>query len=544
MYKTAQPGSFALKSLFIDILFEKRTLQPSTKLLAGFHEMGKYMLTQRRSGILLHPTSLSGAQPLGSLGSEAYAFVDALVESGQSIWQILPLGPSGYNNCPYSCFSTFAGNPLLINLELLTETGELEKSDLPSMPPTSDRVDFAAAEQIIIPRLKFACDNFTRNQSAERHRQFYQFCAEQAHWLEDYALYQALRHQYDMLPWNHWPEVWALRDKATLRQRHIKLEREIELHKFFQFIFFEQWFKLKKYANERGILIFGDLPIFVAEDSADVWSQQRFFHLDEHGKPTLVAGVPPDYFSATGQHWGNPLYRWDKLEENHFSWWKARFQWNVELFDLLRVDHFCGFSACWAIPSEHETAEHGYWMDVPGEQLFQQLMQDNVKLPLIVEDLGIITDDVIALRDRYHFPGMKILQFAFDSGAVNPYLPHNLVPNSVVYTGTHDNDTSLGWWDSIGPEQQQRVENYLRTPCTEMPWPLIETSFASVSILAISPLQDILSLPTTSRMNIPGSANGNWEWRMNKDQFTAEIRSRLRNLSHLYGRNLCNSTEM
>lgn len=502
------------------------------------------MLTERRSGILLHPTSLPGRQPAGSLGKEAYAFIDALVEAGQSVWQILPLGPTGYGNCPYSCFSAFAGNPFLINLSLLTETGELKKTDLPPSFPATDRVDFASAHEKILPLLDSACSNFKHTASTERRTQFDQFCNEQAFWLDDYALFQSLRKRYGLQAWNTWPEQIRRRDESAMVQARDELASTIYDHKIIQFFFFDQWFRLKRYANDRGVLVFGDLPIFVAENSADVWSNQRFFHLDDKGKPTLVAGVPPDYFSTTGQRWGNPLYRWDKMEEDNFSWWKARFNWNLNLFDLLRVDHFRGFSACWAIPSDQQTAEHGYWLEAPGKQLFNQLCQNADNLPLIAEDLGIITPDVTHLREHFKLPGMKILQFAFDSGPDNPYQPHNLVPHSVTYTGTHDNNTTLGWWRSIDAQMKHQIKTYLRNPCHEMPWPLIETALSSVSLLALCPIQDALTLPSSSRMNTPGTAHDNWQWRMKKGAFTPEIRSRLRNLSYLYGRNLCITTEM
>lgn len=505
---------------------------------------GDLMLTQRRSGILLHPTSLPGTQPLGSLGKEAYEFVNFLVEAGQSVWQILPLGPTGYGNCPYSCFSAFAGNPYLINLALLAESGDLKRSDLPPPCQTEDRGNFDSAQDKLLPLLKLACENFRKNADPPRHQGFDSFCAGQAFWLNDYAFYQAMRDNQKYQCWQQWPETVRLRTQETLEHYNNQLQDEIYWHKYLQFVFFEQWFALKKYANQKGILIFGDLPIFVAEDSSDVWAHQEKFYLDENGYASLVAGVPPDYFSATGQRWGNPLYHWDKMALDHYAWWKARFRWNFELFDLLRVDHFRGFSACWTIPSDHATAEYGEWLNVPGKELFYQLKDELGSLPIIAEDLGIITADVIQLRDQFNFPGMKILQFAFDSGPDNPYLPHNLVTNSVIYTGTHDNNTSLGWWQALDSASKQRIKDYLHNSCREMPWPLIETALASVSSLAIIPMQDALSLPATSRMNTPGTATGNWQWRMQQDIGYTEIADRLKALSHLYSRNLCNTTEM
>ena len=502
------------------------------------------MLTQRRSGILLHPTSLPGKQSIGSLGQEAYDFVDFLEATGQSVWQTLPLGPTGYGHCPYSSFSAFAGNPLLINLALLVEAGDLQQSELLQSSPETTRADFTAATKLQLPVLHSACENFKQRGTPARQQAFNNFCHQQAFWLDDYALFTALRKKQQDQCWQHWPEAIKQRDNSTLLKVEEQQQESIYLQKYLQFIFFEQWFSLKKYANNKGIEIFGDLPIFVAEDSADVWAHQELFYLDEQGRSTLVAGVPPDYFSATGQRWGNPLYRWERMAEDNFSWWQTRFRWNLELFDLLRVDHFRGFSSCWAIPAAETTAKNGDWMEVPGEQLFTLLQQEFNPLPIIAEDLGIITPEVEQLRDRFGFPGMKILQFAFDSGPDNPYLPANHIPNSVIYTGTHDNNTTLGWWNALDTTARQKVRDYLQNPCENIPWPLIETALASCANLAIIPLQDILSLPAAARMNIPGTATENWQWRFQSEDLTTAIADRLKNLSQLYGRSLCIPTEM
>ena len=502
------------------------------------------MLTQRRSGILLHPTSLPGSQPVGSLGQEAYDFIDFLHAAGQSVWQILPLGPTGYGNCPYSSFSAFAGNPLLINLQLLAESGDLREVDLPdSMPPTST-ADFGAAAEILLPVLRQAAETFKQSTDVSRQQAFDRFCFNQAYWLNDYAFFEAMRKKQQYRGWQQWPEEIRQRQQSALHHWGTELQDDIYQHKYQQFIFFEQWAALKGYANGKGVLIFGDLPIFVAEDSADVWANRDLFYLDEDDQATLVAGVPPDYFSKTGQRWGNPLYRWERMEENSFAWWRARFRWNLELFDLLRVDHFRGFSSCWAIPANEPTAENGTWMAAPGEQLFALLQQELGTLPIIAEDLGIITAEVEQLRDRYNFPGMKILQFAFDSGSDNPYLPPHHLPNSVVYTGTHDNNTTLGWWRSLNTAGKQQVRDQLQQPCRNMPWPLIETAFSSIANLAIIPLQDALSLPAACRMNIPGTAIGNWQWRFQNGSLTAALADKLNSRSHLYGRDLCIPAEM
>lgn len=502
------------------------------------------MKHKRRSGILLHPTSLPGRQPVGSLGQEAFDFVDFLVAAGQSIWQMLPLGPPGYGNCPYSSYSAFAGNPLLINLEKLVPTGDLQDSELPKASPASDRVDFAAAERRQLDLLRKACQRFHLQGDPDRQQAFREFSRAQAYWLNDYAFFEAMRQNQQGKGWQHWPAEVRRREGMALQEWAVKLQQEIAWHKYLQFVFFEQWRELKAYANGQGVSIFGDLPIFIAENSADVWANRHLFFLDENDRPTLVAGVPPDYFSKTGQRWGNPLYHWEQLAADDYDWWLTRFTWNLQQFDLLRVDHFRGFSACWAIPATEATAVNGSWMPTPGRELFTRLQEEFGTLPIVAEDLGVITPEVEDLRDQFALPGMKILQFAFDSGPDNPYLPHNHLPLSVVYTGTHDNDTSLGWWRSLEATGRRQVREYLRRPCRDMPWPLIETALASVAELAMVPMQDILSLGGGARMNRPGTATGNWAWRILPDQISEKIITELRHLTHLYGRVLCNPAEM
>ena len=500
------------------------------------------MLKKRQSGILLHPTSLPGGQHTGSLGQEARDFVDFLVSSKQSVWQILPLSPTGYGNCPYSCFSAFAGNSLLINLADLAQTGDLDPSDLPLPAPASPHCDFSAAFITQTPLLRKAWNNFLAQHHPERHQGFADFCHAQAHWLDDYCLFEVIRAAQQYRGWQEWPEPLRRRDPVALEQCRAELADEISWHQYLQFVFYQQWFSLCAYARQRGILIFGDLPIFVAENSADVWAHSQLFHLDEHQQSTLVAGVPPDYFSATGQRWGNPLYRWDQLKEQNYLWWLQRFDWNFALFDLLRVDHFRGFVASWAIPAHDQTAVNGHWMDTPGRELFDLLAERYSNPPIIAEDLGIITTDVEQLRDDFSFPGMKILQFAFDSGADNPYLPHNHRRNSVVYTGTHDNNTTLGWWNQLDDRVKDRVKEYLGRPTPDIPWAMVETALASVARLAIIPLQDVLGLGEETRMNTPGTAHGNWSWRFAENSLDESLCERLRTTTHLYGRNLCIST--
>jgi len=502
------------------------------------------MRKPRRSGVLLHPTSLPGRQPVGSLGQEAFDFVDFLAAAGQSIWQILPLGPTGYGHCPYSCYSAFAGNPLLINLEKLVEAGDLPKNDLPEPGPATELADFSTAEHQQFVALKNAWQHFNNQKYPERQQAFQEFCSRQAFWLNDYAFFEAMRHNQQGKGWQHWPVEVRHRQVQALQFWGDKLQDQIAWHKYQQFVFFEQWEKLKAHANQNGISIFGDLPIFVAENSADVWANPKLFFLDKNDRPTLVAGVPPDYFSKTGQRWGNPLYRWDQLAADDYSWWLSRFSWNLQLFDLVRVDHFRGFIACWAIPAEEKTAVNGSWQAVPGRELFEHLREKLGDLPIIAEDLGVITPDVEELRDHFALPGMKILQFAFDSGPDNPYLPHNLLPNSVVYTGTHDNNTSLGWWRALSAAGRRQVREYLKRPCRDMPWPLIETALASVADTAVIPMQDLLALDGKARMNHPGTATGNWNWRLRPDQVSSELISKFRSVTHLYGRLLCNPAEM
>ncbi len=494
------------------------------------------MKIPRASGILLHPSSLPGAHGIGSLGAEAFRFVDFLAESAQSIWQILPLGPTGYGNSPYSAFSAFAGNPLLTCLERLVEAGDLDAPDIAGIAMPEGECHFGFVYGFKWRLLHKAALRFNRDGGAERRNAFREFCAHQAYWLNDYALFQALRYRFDNLPWNRWPEDIRRREEPALRHWGEELAEAIYIQKYAQFTFFEQWFALKEYANSRGIRIFGDIPIFVSLDSADVWANPHLFHLDENLSPEIVAGVPPDYFSETGQRWGNPLYRWDRMQEQNFSWWLARFRWNLAQTDLVRIDHFRGFQACWAIPAEEETAIRGVWTPVPGAKFFEVLGRELGSIPVVAEDLGLITPEVEELRDRFAFPGMKVLQFAFGSGPENPYLPHNIPRRSVIYTGTHDNDTTLGWWKSLSPRERDEIRAYMGTSGRDMPWELIRLAMASVADLCIFPLQDILALDGSARMNKPGQPGANWAWRFLPQALGEEMKHRLNELSRIYGR--------
>lgn len=494
------------------------------------------MHRQRASGILLHPSSLPGPHGIGDLGNEAYRFVDFLAASGQSVWQILPLGPAGYGNSPYSTLSAFAGNPLLISLERLVEAGDLEASDLAGVAMTEGGVNYRFAHGFKGRLLHKAARRFREKADRQRQTSLAAFCEEQSGWLDDFILFEALRKKQSDRSWTRWPEDLRRREPQALDFWRRELVEAIFCRQYAQFVFFEQWFALKEYANRRGIRILGDLPIFVALDSADVWSAPENYYLDEERQPTLVAGVPPDYFSETGQRWGNPLYRWDRMVEQDFNWWRRRLRWALKQADLLRIDHFRGFEACWAIPAAEKTAINGSWMPVPGAELFQTLLDEWGELPLVAEDLGVITPKVEALRDSFGFPGMKILQFAFDSGPDNPYLPHNLPRRCVIYTGTHDNDTSLGWWQSLPEEHRRKVRAYLGRQSPDMPKELVHLAMTSVADLCITPLQDLLDLGSQARMNHPGRPDDNWCWRFPPYALDEALRQRLAELTALSGR--------
>lgn len=498
------------------------------------------MLHSRASGILLHPTSLPGKFGIGELGQEAYDLIDFLEASYQQIWQILPLGPTGYGNSPYLSYSAFAGNPLLISLEKLEQQGLLSSKDLASLPNfPAQTVNYELVIETKFPLLKQASQKFHEQASKKALAEFHQFCTQNADWLDDYALFMALKEAHQGNDWTSWDAQIAKREPEALKDWRPRLENEIFYHQYLQFEFFRQWQELKDYANQKGVQILGDIPIYVAPDSADVWAHPEIFRLDEKtGKPALMAGVPPDYFSETGQLWGNPVYNWEQLQTEQFSWWVRRVEAILEYVDLIRIDHFRGFEAFWAVEAPAETAMEGEWIEAPGEEFFRVLQQKLGDLPIIAEDLGVITPEVEALRDQFNLPGMKIAHFAFDSDRANPFLPFNYqTRNCVAYTGTHDNDTTVGWFQGRSPEEQKRVVDYLGCVDPEgIHWSLLRLVQGSIANLAIFPLQDIIGLGNQARMNFPGTVEGNWSWRYRPEDLSEQWRDRLKKLTYLYGR--------
>ena len=502
----------------------------------------------RASGILLHPTSLPGDFGIGDLGSEAFNFIDFLESAQQTYWQILPLGPIGYGDSPYQCFSAFAGNTNLISPEKLVEENLLTKEAINQKPDFSEsKVDFGKVYEWKNHILPKAYERFRQTSSDELHDKFEVFARQNASWLNDYALYRAVKAAQNQKAWYEWDAPLRLRDENALSKAREDLREQIRAQKFYQFVFFKQWYELKKYANDKGIKIVGDIPIFIALDSADVWCNQEKFKLDEDGSPTVVAGVPPDYFSATGQLWGNPIYDWDRMRENGFGWWISRVKNTLKKVDIARVDHFRGFAASWEVPGGDKTAANGQWVNVPGRELFYALKNAIGELPFWAEDLGVITPDVVELRDHFGFPGMRILQFAFGGDTKNIDLPHNYIQNCVAYTGTHDNDTTVGWFNSqsgkgstrdneqIGKEREFCLK-YLDSDGEEIHWDFIRAVWSSVADTAIAPMQDILGLGNEARMNLPASNSGNWHWRFKKGDISEEITAKLKELTEIYGR--------
>jgi len=480
-------------------------------------------LDRRRAGVLLHLTSLPGHGPCGTLGPDAYRFVDFLAGCGMSVWQMLPVGPTQSDGSPYQTSSAHAGGPQLIALEPLLERGWLDE-----LPAEGTQVAKLRA-------LRRSWDGFRKSAVETDRWALAEFTDDNAYWLDAYALFRALREEQDSCWWE-WPHSLRGRDQVALKRAQRRLGEDLAYIRYEQFLFFTQWQALREYANGVGVRLFGDMPIFVAHDSAEVWANPQDFELRDDGSPQVVAGVPPDYFSATGQRWGNPLYRWDRMQEDGFRFWLDRLRTQMRLFDLLRIDHFRGFEAYWEIPAEEELAVNGRWVKALGDELFNRLNQRFGSLPLIAEDLGVITDEVEALRKKYRLPGMKVLQFAFSGEASNPYLPFHHDQNSVVYTGTHDNDTSLGWYLTLGDSERAYVDEYLGHPSEDMPWPLVRCALGSRSHLAIVPMQDVLGLDGDHRMNLPGTTEDNWGWRFTWEQVEPELSDHVGRLVRLYGR--------
>jgi 4-alpha-glucanotransferase len=494
--------------------------------------------SRRASGILLHPTSLPGRFGIGDLGSAACRFVDFLHGSRQQLWQIMPLGPTSYGDSPYQALSAFAGNPSLISLDRLVEDHLLAPWDFlnaPEFPPQT--VDYGPVIEYKQRLLHLSFENFKNQQPGLLAAEFATFTAANLRWLDNYALFAALKEHYGGANWGNWDSDIATRQPGALAHWQAALADAIQYHRYVQFQFYRQWSALKRYANSKGVQIIGDIPIFVAYDSADAWSHPELFSFDEEGHPTLVAGVPPDFFSPTGQLWGNPLYCWDVMARDGYAWWIERFRMALQQVDIIRLDHFRGFESYWAVPADAETAAKGRWMKGPGADLFRAAETALGRLPIIVEDLGLITRRVKALRDELGFPGMKVLQFAFTDDPDDAYVPHNYdQTNCVVYTGAHDNDTTGGWWQSLDQTERSRVQVYLGRHGDDISWDLIRLALMSVADRAIFPLQDVLAVGSEGRMNTPGRMSGNWGWRYTDDMLSDWVGERLRGLTEVYGR--------
>lgn len=495
----------------------------------------------RLSGLLLHPTSLPGPYGIGDLGPEAYEFIDNLKVSGQKLWQVLPLGPVGWSNSPYQSYSSFAGQPLIISPDLLVRDGLLTEEDLQMIPSLPlGHVDYNAVRAYKRPLLEKALERFEALSSDHELKEaFSKFCKEEENWLDDYCLFMAILRANDDKPWYEW-EPGIRKGNKTAKAKWRKMEpvqKEYLFQQFIQFLFFRQWTALKEYANAQGISIIGDIPIFAAGNSADVWANRKLFKLDKDGHPTSVAGVPPDYFSATGQLWGNPLYKWSVHKKDRYSWWMSRIRAQLVKYDYVRIDHFRGLDEYWEIPADAETAMEGKWMPGPKADFFRVMQEElGEDLPIIAEDLGDITQSVHDLRDEFDLPGMKILQFAFENIEDNDFLPYNYPRNSICYTGTHDNDTSSGWYHSASEESKDKIRRYLSTDGSHISWDMIRCALSSVSRMAIIPIQDIFEDGSDRRMNVPGVAEGNWAYRYYKEQFHDGLKKGLREMSEIYGR--------
>lgn len=492
---------------------------------------------KRASGIILHPTSLPGPDGIGDLGPEAYRWVNFLSEAGCGLWQVLPLGPTGYGDSPYQCFSAFAGNPYLVSPALLLEDGLLTRADLADRPQfPADHVDYGEVIGWKLTLLDRAFAAFKSDQMSWLVKEFDAFQEKHAYWLDDYSLFMAIKEANGGVSWENWDAGLRTRQPNMLQEFRDSHLEEIEQIRFRQFLFFRQWDALHKYAGEKGIQIIGDIPIFIAFDSADAWAHKELFYMNVEGQPEAVAGVPPDYFSPTGQLWGNPLYRWSVHKQNGYAWWLQRMQATLGMVDIIRLDHFRGFSGYWEVPFGNETAEEGRWVRGPGADFFKAIQEGLGDLPILAEDLGEITQDVVDLRDMFGLPGMKIFQFAFQSDATDPFLPHNYPPTCVAYTGTHDNDTAVGWYNSAPEKERDFIRRYLGRSGEGMVWDMIRAVWASVAVFALAPMQDFLSLGNEARMNYPGRASGNWMWRMPPNAIDETLTNRIYDQNFLFNR--------
>ena len=495
------------------------------------------MKFDRSSGVLLHVSSLPGSDGIGDLGKPAFDFIDFLVKTKTKYWQVLPLNPTGYGNSPYQGLSATAGNPLFIALNALIPMGLLTRKDLSHRPRfTHKKVDFGKVLPWKMEKLHQAFLNYLDQPSADLAKLFKSFCRKNKSWLDDYALFMTIKDQQDLQPWDTWPEELRFRDPSALKKFQRENSQAVEEHKFLQFLFFLQWQKVKNYANDHGVQIIGDIPIFVGYDCADTWTNPDLFFFDKEYKPTVVAGVPPDFFSKTGQLWGNPLYDWKKHKKTAYAWWIERIHQTLNLVDIIRLDHFRGFAGYYEIPAGSKTAEKGRWVNGPGKDLFDALYKHFGDLPFIAEDLGVITPDVVELRERYHLPGMRIVQFGFNPVPESGFIPHNFESNTVAYTGTHDNSTALGWYRSVPKSAQERFRAYTGNTRETVPHAMIRILWQSVALFAIAPMQDFLNLGDEARMNFPSTLGGNWEWKMESRWNSSKLEKWLLEINQLYDR--------
>ncbi|MCX6151795.1 MAG: 4-alpha-glucanotransferase [Ignavibacteriales bacterium] len=496
-------------------------------------------MIERSAGILLHPTSLPGKFGIGDLGEEAFNFVNFLVATGQKLWQVFPLGPTGYGDSPYQCFSAFAGNPLLISPQVLLKENLLKEDDLQVIPEFNPvEIDFGKVIDYKYSLLNKAYLNFKKSEKKLKN-EFKIFCEANEDWLEDYALFMAAKSYHGGVVWTKWAKEIAFRKGNAVNEWKEKLSDEVNFQKFVQFNFFKQWKAVKEFANNKGIKIIGDLPIFIAYDSADLWANKNLFTVDDKGKLQFVAGVPPDYFSATGQLWGNPLYKWNEMEKDDFQWWRKRITKLLDVMDIIRIDHFRGFDAYWEIPGDAPTAITGRWVKAPGEKFFSTIVKYLGEVPIIAEDLGVITKSVEKLRDKFNFPGIKILQFAFGTGMESKFLPHNHIKNCVVHTGSHDNDTTRAFFEKAkhdGTDMYSFAQKYLNYYGEEICQVLISSAYASVANIVVIPMQDMLNLGTEARMNFPGTLGGNWTWRFTWDQIPKDLIKIYKEMTIMYER--------